>query len=72
MCIGLARDSVGGGGEWIRGFGFTNPAGKARVLDVCLHYGGVGGELVEGWCYVCVSTDSLCRWKVQVSVYCAM
>ena len=24
-----------------------------------------------GWCYVCVSLDSLCRWQVQVSVYCA-
>ena len=23
------------------------------------------------WCYVCVSLDSLCRWQVQVSVYCA-
>ena len=26
---------------------------------------------LEGWRYVCVSTDSLCRWQVQVSVYCA-
>ena len=24
-----------------------------------------------GWCYVCVSLDSLCRWQVQVSIYCA-
>ena len=24
-----------------------------------------------GWCYVCVSLDYLCRWQVQVSVYCA-
>ena len=24
-----------------------------------------------GWCYVFVSLDSLCRWQVQVSVYCA-
>ena len=23
-----------------------------------------------GWCYVCVSLDSRCRWQVQVSVYC--
>ena len=27
---------------------------------------GSGGV---GWCYVCVSSDSLCRWQVQVSVY---
>ena len=26
---------------------------------------GLGGV---GWCYVCVSCDSLCRWQVQVSV----
>ena len=45
---------------------------------VCFGCGSVGGELVggldqglEGWCYVCVSLDSLCRWQVQVSVYCA-
>ena len=24
-----------------------------------------------GWCYVCVSVDSLCRWQVHVYVYCA-
>ena len=27
---------------------------------------GSGGV---GWCYVCVSPDSLGRWQVQVSVY---
>ena len=43
---------------------------------------GVGGEWVGtlshglgGWCgfmYVCVvSLDSLCRWQVQISVYCS-
>ena len=37
---------------------------------------GVGRGLGQGlgavgWCYVCVSLDSLCRWQVQVSVYCA-
>ena len=44
----------------------------------CFGCGGVGGEWVSGldqgrerWCYVCVSLDSLCRWQVQVSVYCA-
>ena len=32
---------------------------------------GLGpGSGVVGWCYVCVSLDSLCRWQVQVSVYC--
>ena len=36
---------------------------------------GVGRGLyqgLEGWCYVCMSPDSLCRWQVQVSVNCAM
>ena len=33
---------------------------------------GLGpGSGAVGWCYVCVSLDSLCRWQVQVSVYCA-
>ena len=32
-------------------------------------FGSGSGEV--GWCYVCVSLDSLCRWQVQVSVYCA-
>ena len=26
---------------------------------------------LEGWCHVCVSSASLCRWQVQESVYCA-
>ena len=67
VCVwfGLGRR----GGEWMRG-----------LLDMCLCLGcgGVGGEWVggldqgmEGRCYVCVSLDSLCRWQVQVSVYCA-
>ena len=39
------------------------------------HRWGVSRELGPesggvGWCYVCVSLDSLCRWQVQVSVYC--
>ena len=30
---------------------------------------GLGqGSGAVGWCYVCVSLDSLCRWQVQVSV----
>ena len=66
--------------EWMRelGLGFTNPLGTGGVLDMCLCFGcgGVGRGLgqglgVVGWCYVCVSLDSLCRWQVQVSVYCA-
>ena len=84
MC--LARGGVGGEvGEWMRGLdlGFTNPVGTGGVLDVCLCFGcgGVGGGLGAwtriwrgGWCYVCVRCeclDSLCRWKVQVSVYCS-
>ena len=33
---------------------------------------GIGqGSGAVGWCYVCVSLDSLCRWQVQVSLYCA-
>ena len=32
------------------GFGYTNPVGAGRVLDVCLCFGcsGVGGEWVGG------------------------
>ena len=86
VCMCLARGGVGGeGGEWMRelGLGFTNPLGTGGVLDMCLCFGcggvgGEGGEWVGGldkgrerWCYVCVSLDSLCRWQVQVSVYCA-
>ena len=40
MCI--ARGGVGG--EWMRGFGFTNPVGTWGVLDVCLCCTGVCGE----------------------------
>ena len=84
MCMCLARGGAGGKvGELMRGLGlgFTNPVGTGGVLDVCLCFGcgGVGREWVGGldpgseavgWCYVCVSVDSLCRWQVQVSVYC--
>ena len=66
------------------GLGFTNSVGTGGVLDVCLCFGsdGVGGEGGEwvgpwttvwrvGWSMsVCVvSQHSLCRWKVEVSVY---
>ena len=87
MCMCLARGGVGGeGGEWMRELvlGFTNPLGTGGVLDMCLCFGcggvgGVGGEWVGGldrgrerWGGVMsVSLDSLCRWQVQVSVYCA-
>ena len=33
---------------------------------------GLGpGSGAVGWCYVGVNLDYLCRWQVQVSVYCA-
>ena len=79
MCMCLARGRVGG--EWMRGLGlgFTNPVGTWGVRDMCLSCGVVCGEWVGdwikvwdvGWCYVCVCCDYLCRWQVQVSVYCA-
>ena len=69
------------------GLSFTNPVVTWGVLDVCLclgcgDVGGVDGVWVggldqglEGWgrvMSVCVVTpDSLCRWQIQVSVYCA-
>ena len=69
------------------GLGFTNSGGTWGKWDMCLCFGcgvvgGVGGEWVGGWCQglggwggvmsVCVvSLDSLCRWQVQVYVYCA-
>ena len=61
--------------------------GTGGVLDMCLCFGcggvgGVGGEWVggldkglqrwgSGMSVLGVSLDSLCRWQVQVSVYCA-
>ena len=73
MC--LARGGVDGeGGERMRelGLGFTNPVGTGGVLDMCLCFGCGGGEWVGGlvqggvgWCYVCVSLDSRCRWQVS-------
>ena len=69
------------------GLGFTNSGGTWGKWAMCLCFGcggvaGVGGEWVGGlgqglggWggvMYVCVvSLDSLCRWQVQVCVYCA-
>ena len=78
MCMCLARGGVGvEGGEWMRelGLGFTNPMGTGGVLDMCLCFGcggvgGVGGE----WVWTRVGSGGvvlcLCRWQVQVSVYC--
>ena len=54
------------GGEWMRGLdlGITNP----------VETGGVAWARVwEGEVLLCVcveSLDTLCRWQVQVSVYC--
>ena len=61
------------GVEWMRelGFDFTNPVGTWEVLDMCLLRLGVGRGLDQGLDGWCVSLDSLCRWQVQVSVYCA-
>ena len=86
MCMCLARGGVGGEWMRELGLDFTNPVGTGGVLDMCLcsgsgGVGGVGGEWVGGldqgrerWGSVMsmggVSPDSLCRWQVQVSVYC--
>ena len=63
------------------GLCFTSPVRTGGVLDMCLCFrcggvGAVGGEWVGGldqgrerWGGV--SLDYLCRWQVQVSVYCA-
>ena len=52
--------------------------GRVSLLQWCGWYmWGVGWCLdqgLEGWCFVCVrvvSPDSLCRWQVHESVYCA-
>ena len=53
-----------------------------RGVCVCLGcggVGGVGGEWIRGWVLgwgkcgdvFVVNLDSLCRWQVHVSVYCA-
>ena len=65
------------------GIAFTNPVGTGVVWDMSLGCSGVvwGSGLVD-WDRVCeggvvtmsvcdVSLDYLCRWQVQVSVYCA-
>ena len=68
------------------GFGlYKSCENRGRVLGMCLclgcgSVGDVGREWVGAWTRVRragvmsvrdVSLDSLCRWQVQVSVYCA-
>ena len=70
----------------IIGFGLYQSCGdRGRVGHVSVFWlrwcgwcrWGVGmglgpGSGAVGWCHdVCVSLDYLCRWQVQVSVYCA-
>ena len=55
VCVWLGAVWVERGGELMRELG----------LGFTNPVGAVG------WYYVCVSLDSLCRWPVQVSVYCA-
>ena len=78
-CVRCAWLGVGGEGcEWMRGLGlgFTNPVGTWGVRRVSVlrwrrwEWVGCLDQGLQGWCYVCVSPDSLCRWQVQVSVYC--
>ena len=82
MCMCLARGGVGGeGGERI-GFGIypfyenRESVGCASVFGLRWYWWGVGMGLGPGpvelaWSYVCVSLDFLCRWQVQVSIYCS-
>ena len=64
------------------GFGFTKPVGTGGVLDMCLCFAvvwvgsgyGAWTRVENGGVVLClcgVSLDSMCRWQVQVSVYCA-
>ena len=57
----------------VRGVGGVCDMRMCLARAVWVGTGGEGGEWMRavGWCYVCVSLDSLCRWQVQVSVYCA-
>ena len=54
------------------GVDFTNPVGTGVLCASRLRVWGVElDQDLEGWCYDRASLDSLCRWQVQVSVYCA-
>ena len=58
--------------RWVSGlgWGFTNPVGIGRVLDVCLCFGcGVGGEWA--WTRVWKSCVVLCLCESGLSVYMA-
>ena len=83
ICMCLTRGGVGGvGGEWI-GFGLYQSWRNRGKWDMCLCFdcGGVSG--VGGGCWLAAWAreggvlltpcllDYLCRWQVQVSVYCA-
>ena len=81
MCMCFARVGVGGEGrvdKTIR-FGLYQSCGEQGECwtCVCVAVVWVGGlnQGMDGWggiMPVCVvSPDSLCRWQVQVSVYCA-
>ena len=86
MCLARGGVERGGEWMRELGLGFTNPSSGDRgsVGHVSVFWlrwcgwcrWGVGRGLGQwsgavGWCYVCVSLDSLCRWQFQVSVYCA-
>ena len=64
-------DSGSVGGEWKRGMGITNHVGIGGCWT-CVCVVVVLEQGLEGWCYVYGSSESLCKWLVQVSVYCAM
>ena len=51
------------------GLGITNPVGTGGVW--CLGCDGVGRGLGPGSGRVLLCLESLCRWQVQLSAYCA-
>ena len=77
MCMCLARDGVG---EGVSGLGFRlyqscgnrGSVGRVSVFGLRRWGGGRGiGPGSEGVVLCLWSPDSLCRWQVHVSVYCA-
>ena len=84
MCMCLARRGVGGGGVsgledcvwalpilWEQGDCWTCVCVWLRWCRWGVGRGLEPGSGGVGWCYVCVSLGSLCRWQVHVSLYCA-
>ena len=84
MCLCLARGAMGGEGDERIGFGLYQSWGNKGSVGRVSVFGlwwcmrgmgkvlGPGSEGVGCFISVClVSPDSLCRWQVQVSVYCA-